>query len=100
MGELTSDNTTPYLITVSKALSVDLFISGEYSFSNPSSVWSKERRDPAYVNIISSLQGGWEMTNYGICGKLHFQRPAVLSNDNNFCHSLLDMNERVSDHEC
>ena len=47
MKELTSANTAPYRITVFKALSVDSVISGEYSTSNPSSLWSKERRDSA-----------------------------------------------------
>jgi uncharacterized membrane protein len=38
-------------------LSVDPLISGEYSFNKYSSLWSDERRDPAYANIISWL--GW-----------------------------------------
>ena len=56
MDELTCDNATPYLITLSKALSVDPFISGEYSSNNPSSLWSDERRDSAYTAMISSLR--------------------------------------------
>jgi hypothetical protein len=37
LGELTSANTAPYLITLSTPLSIDLLISGEYSFNDSSS---------------------------------------------------------------
>jgi hypothetical protein len=53
MGELTSENATPYLITFFKVFSVDLFISGEYFSNSSSSSWSDERRDSAYANIIN-----------------------------------------------
>jgi hypothetical protein len=36
-GELTSDNAAPYFIILSKALSVEVFISGEYPFNSSSS---------------------------------------------------------------
>ena len=51
IGELTSENATPYLITFSKALFVDLFIRGEYLSNNPSSLWSVERTESAYASI-------------------------------------------------
>ena len=54
-GRPTSANTAPYLMAVSKALSVDALISGEYFFSNPSSSRSDERSDSAYRNSISWL---------------------------------------------
>jgi hypothetical protein len=53
MGELTSANTEPYLIPLSTALSIEPLISVEYPFNNSSSLWSDERRDSAYVNIMS-----------------------------------------------
>ena len=43
-------------MAVSKALSVDPLISGEYVSNKPSSSWSEERRDFAYADIISYLQ--------------------------------------------
>jgi hypothetical protein len=55
MEERTSANPDPYLIIVSKAVSVNAFISGEYSFNNLSSSWSVERRDSAYANVSSWL---------------------------------------------
>jgi len=61
MGEPTSANTPPYLITVSKALSVDPFINGEYSFNNPSSSWSDERRDTPYANISRRAWDGQKL---------------------------------------
>ena len=57
MGGPTSANTAPYLIVLSITLSVDPLISWEYSFNDSSSLWSDERSDPAYSNIISWL--GW-----------------------------------------
>ena len=51
----TSANTAPYLIVLSITLSVDPLISGEYSFNKSSSLWSDERSDPAYSNVISWL---------------------------------------------
>jgi len=57
--ELTSESATPYLIVFSTALSVDLLISGVYPLNNVSSSWSDERRDSAYVDLISWL--GWQL---------------------------------------
>ena len=51
--ELTSAKTAPYLIALSTDFSVDPLISGEYSFSSPSSSWSDERRASTYAGIIS-----------------------------------------------
>jgi hypothetical protein len=51
LEELTSAITAPHAITFSKALSVDLFISGEYFLNNSSSSWSDECRDSAYTDI-------------------------------------------------
>ena len=59
MRELTSAKTAPYLIALFAYFSVDPLISGEYSFSNPSSSWSDERRASAYAKIISWQ--GWAM---------------------------------------
>ena len=56
-AELTSASTTPYFMTVSKALSVGPLISGEYFSNRPSSSWSDERRDFAYAVISSSWDG-------------------------------------------
>jgi len=53
IGERTSANAAPYLINLSKVLSIDGFINGEYFSNNPSSSWSVERRNPAYSTIIS-----------------------------------------------
>ena len=59
MKELTSPNTAPDLITLSKTFSIGFFISGEYCFNNPSSSWSDERRDSAYANsTMSRLRWG------------------------------------------
>ena len=55
IGERTSVSTAPYLITLSKALSVDLFINGEYFSNNSLSSWSIKCRDSAYLTIISWL---------------------------------------------
>ena len=52
LGELTSAKTVPYLIALSTDLSIDPPITGVYSFSNPSSSWSDERRASAYVDTI------------------------------------------------
>src|SRR5882757_1179594 len=60
-GGLTSANTAPYLITVPTALSVDSLISGEYSTSKPSRLWSDERRDSACTIVINCA--GWAATN-------------------------------------
>ena len=51
VGHPTSAKTAPYLIALSMDFSVDLLINGVYSFSNPSSSWSDERRASAYVDI-------------------------------------------------
>jgi len=56
-GDLTSAKITPYLRTFSRAFSVDLSMSGEYPFNNPSSSWSDDLRDFAYANYtISRLE--------------------------------------------
>ena len=57
IGELTSAKTAPNLITLPTDLSIDAVISGEYSFSNPSSSRSEKRRAPAYADILSGR--GW-----------------------------------------
>ena len=57
MGRLTSANTVPYFITLSTDFSVDPLISGEYSFSNPSSLWSDERRVLTYAKDINRRRG-------------------------------------------
>jgi hypothetical protein len=57
IGELTSANTEPYLIPFSTTLSIDPLISGVCLCNNSSSLWSDERRDSAFENIISEL--GW-----------------------------------------
>ncbi|SRR5258706_10205180 len=51
--ELTSVRTAPFLIALSMDFSTDPLISGKYSFSNPSSSWSDERRASTYAKIIS-----------------------------------------------
>jgi len=56
IGERTSANAAPVLITISKVLSVDPLINGEYFSNNPSSSWSVERRDSAYSTILSWLR--------------------------------------------
>ena len=61
MGELTSENTAPYLILLPIALSVDSLISVEYSFDKPSRLWSDGGRDPGYENVISWLRCGVAM---------------------------------------
>jgi hypothetical protein len=45
MGEPTSANMAPYLMTVSTHPSVDLLISGEYDFNDSSSLTRDSRRD-------------------------------------------------------
>ena len=55
--ELTSAKTVPYLIALSNDFSVDTLISGRYSFSNPSSSWSDERKASTYATI--SVWRGW-----------------------------------------
>jgi len=54
MGELTWAPTVANWIPFSKALSIDLLISGVYPFIHPSSSLSDERRDSAYAVIVSS----------------------------------------------
>ena len=51
VGQPTSAKTAPYLIALSTDFSIDPLIIGAYSFSNPSSSWSDERRASAYVVI-------------------------------------------------
>ena len=51
-GQPTSAKTAPYLIALSTDLSIDPLITGAYSFSNPSTSWSDERRASPYVDII------------------------------------------------
>jgi len=53
--ELTSAKTAPYLIALPTNFSVDPLSSGEYSFNNPSSLWSDERRASVYAITISRL---------------------------------------------
>jgi len=57
--ELTPARTAPYLIALSTNFSIDPLSSGEYSFSNPSSSWSDERRTSVYADIISR-PGQWQ----------------------------------------
>ena len=57
MGRLTSAKIAPYFITLSTDFSVDPLISGEYSFSNPSSSWSDERRVSTYAKFINGGEG-------------------------------------------
>ena len=57
MGQLTSAKAAPYSIVLSTGFLVDPLISGEYSFSNPSSSWSDERRASTYAKIIR--RRGW-----------------------------------------
>ena len=52
VGQVTSAKTAPYLIAVPTDLSIDPLIIGLYSFINPSSSWSDERRASAYMDII------------------------------------------------
>src|SRR5258706_853951 len=52
VGQPTSAMTAPYLITLSRDFSIDPLIIGVYSFSNPSSSWSDERRASPYGDII------------------------------------------------
>ena len=51
VGQLTSAKIAPYLIALSTDFSTDPLITGVYSFSNPSSSWSDERRASPYANI-------------------------------------------------
>ena len=51
-GQPTSAKTAPYLIALSTDFSVDPLIIGVYSFSNPSSSWSDERRASAYTTLL------------------------------------------------
>jgi hypothetical protein len=53
VAELTSAKTAPNLIALSTDLSIEPLISGEYSFSNPSSSWRDDRKASAWANIIS-----------------------------------------------
>jgi len=48
----TSAKTAPYLIALSMDFSINPLIIGVYSFSNPSSSWSDERRASPYADII------------------------------------------------
>ena len=51
VGQPTSAKTAPYAIALSTDFSTDPLINGVYSFSNPSSSWSEERRASAYAAI-------------------------------------------------
>ena len=55
--ELTSENAIPNCIATSKVLSIGLFISGEYSFNSPSSLWSVERKESAYGTLVTGWDG-------------------------------------------
>ena len=57
MGELTSENAAPYLITVT-TLSVGASVIGEYFSNNASSSLSDHRRDSAYTMVVSRLRWG------------------------------------------
>ena len=57
IGNPTSANTAPYLIALSTDFSTDPLINGVYSFSNPSSSWSDERRASAYTDISYWMTG-------------------------------------------
>jgi hypothetical protein len=61
VGGLTSAKTLPYLIALSKHLSIVSLISGVYPSSNPSSSWSDERRASAYADSISWRK--WAVAN-------------------------------------
>ena len=52
VGQPTSATTAPYSIVLSTDLSIDPLITGAYSFSNPSSSWSDERRASPYADIF------------------------------------------------
>ena len=51
VGQPTSAKTVPYLIALSTDFSINPLIIGVYSFNNPSSSWSDERRASAYGDI-------------------------------------------------
>ena len=87
MGELTSDNTAPYLILLSIALSVESPIRVEYSFNKPSRLWSDGGRDPGYANVISWLAGvrNYEDTNGNVRRESQIYVTMVLSNSNGLC---------------
>jgi hypothetical protein len=55
MGELTSANTTPYAITLSKTLSDDPLISGGYLSNSSLSSPSHKRKDSAYGSTVICL---------------------------------------------
>ena len=57
---LTSAKAAPYLIDLSTVFSTDPLMRGEYSFNNPSSACSDERRASVYARIIS--RWGWVVT--------------------------------------
>ena len=55
MGQLTSAKPEPYSSSLSVDFSLISLISGAYPFSNPSSLWSHERRVSTYAKISSWL---------------------------------------------
>jgi hypothetical protein len=72
-GGLTSAKTAPYLIALSKHLSIDSPVSGVYPSSNPSSSWSDERRASAYADSITGENGQWKVYE-----RYHLQRIVIL----------------------
>jgi hypothetical protein len=81
IGELTSESATPYFTALSKALSIDSFISGVYSFSNSSSSQSDERRGPAYATLSAGWDGELQRDE-----QWRLQRIVILENNYAFQH--------------
>src|SRR5258706_16418578 len=79
MGQLTCAKAAPYLIVMSMDFSIDPLISGEYSFSNPSSSWSDERMVSTFPKIIGWR--GWEVASDE---RDYLQRTALLGGHNSF----------------
>ncbi|SRR5258706_3556434 len=73
MGQLTCAKAAPYLIVMSMDFSIDPLISGEYSFSNPSSSWSDERMVSTFAKIIGWR--GWVVERYE---RYYLQRTVLL----------------------
>jgi hypothetical protein len=99
MGELTSANTTPYAITLSKTFSFDPLISGGYLSNNPSSSWSDERRDSAFASTISYLV--WAVAKrqtVGIVENCKSRDPLCFPTANSSAISQSDMSGPFTDH--
>ena len=71
--------TSVYLSVLFTDFSTSLLVSGGYSFSNPSSSWSDERRAFAYTNIIS--EEGEQLQRYE---RYHLQRIVILESHYTF----------------